>query len=148
MKKRWFLVPILVGGLAIGIMGGVALAQDDGTGDVSPWSKFTSRVAVILGLEEADVQNAFNQAAREMEDEALQQKLDCMVEQGRLSPEQSDEYGSWHQSRPEGITPFGGFGDRRFHRGRMSGGPSGRGMWFNSAESVTPTPEGTESTPL
>ena len=128
MKKRWFLVPILAGGLAIGIMGGVALAQDDGTGDVSPWSKFTSRVAVILGLEEAQVQDALDQAAREIQDEALQQKLDWLVEEGRLSPEQADEYGSWHQSRPEGITPFGGFGDRGFHRGRMWGGRGGPGL--------------------
>ena len=146
MKKRWFLVPILAGVLAISITGGVALAQDDGTGIGSPWSKIASKVAVILGLEEADVQAALDQAAREIQDEALQQKLDCMVEEGRLTPEQADEYGQWSQSRPEGIAPFGGFGGRGFHRGGMMGGSGGRGMWFHFGSPPAPTPDDSGAT--
>ena len=146
MKKRWFLVPILAGVLALGITGGVALANDAGTGDASPWSTFASKVAAILGLEEAQVQDAFNQASRETQDEALQQKLDRMVEEGRMTQPQADEYKEWHLSRPEGLSPrdpFGGFRGHGFHRGRMRGFG---GMWFNCPESVTPIPESSGAT--
>lgn len=147
MKKRWILVPILVVVLILGITGGaagVALAQGDGTSEGSPWSSFTSRVAAILGLDEAKVQDAFDQAARDMQDEALRKRLDNQVEQGQLSQEQADDHYEWYQSRPEGLSPgfpFGGFGGRLFHRGGMWGGPGERGMWFNYRVPATPTPE-------
>lgn len=144
MKKHWLLVPILVGVLALGITGGIALAQGGGTGDASPWSSFTSRVAAILGLDEAKVQDAFDQAARDMQDEALRERLDNQVEQGRLSQEQADEYYEWYQSRPEGLLspglPFGGFRGPWFDRGGMWGGLRGHGKWFNHGAPATPTP--------
>ena len=103
MKKRWFVVPLLVGVLALGIMGGTALAQDRGTSSDSPVGKFASKVAAILGLDETKVQDAFKQAAKETQDEALQTKLGRLVEQGRLTQEQADAYKAWYLARPEGI---------------------------------------------
>ena len=83
MKRRWLFIPLLVGALAIGITGGAILANGTGTEGDSPLKSFASRVAVILGLDESQVQDAFDQAATEMQDEALQQKLDRQVEQSR-----------------------------------------------------------------
>jgi len=126
MKKRWLLVPIVAAVIAFAVMGGVALAQGNDESAGSPWSSFASRVASILGLDEATVQDAFDQARSEMQDEALQQRLDNMVERGLINPEQADEYYEWYQSRPEGM-PFGGFGGRGFGRGGMWGGMKWRG---------------------
>ena len=81
--------------------------------------RFASRVAAKLELDEGKVQDAFRQVAREVEDEVLQRKLGRMVESGRLTEEQADEYRKWYSSRPEGL-PF---------RGAFGGGMWGGGGW-------------------
>ena len=163
MKKRWLFSALLVVVLTIGISGGVVLAQEgDGDGD-SPLKSLVSRVAAILGLEEAEVQSAFDQAAGEMQNEALQQRMDRAVEEDRLDQEQADEYMQWYQSRPESIFPeipfrkfgprgFGGqsrdfealpgFGLERFHRGGMRGDCAEALMrfWRGVRPEATPTP--------
>lgn len=142
MKRRWLFVTLLVGVLALGITGGTVLAQEDGTSSGSPLKSFVSRVAAILGLDEATVQDAFKQAAKETQDEALQRKLDAMVAQGRMTQEQADQYMQWYQSRPEALFPgfpFGGFGKHGFFRGGMMGGRGWYGMGFNKI-APTPTP--------
>ena len=93
---------------------------------------------------------AFNQAAREMEDEALQQRLGQLVKQGRLTPEEADDYGNWYQSRPDALSPalpFGGFGRGGFHRGPMWGGRGWGGIKGGWEAPSTPTPETSGLTP-
>ncbi len=151
MKKRWLFVTLLVGILAIGISGGAVLALGDGTSGDSPSKNLVSRVAAILGIEEAQVQDAFDQAAKEMQDEALQQRLDRLVEQGRLTQEQADEYQQWYQSRPESLSPgfqFHGFGGRGFFRGGIWSGLGRHGVRFFHGASPTSTPESSEATSL
>jgi hypothetical protein len=145
MKRRWLVITLLVGVMAIGITGGTVLAQDGGgvVGGDSPPQKFTSRVATILGLDEAHVQAAFKQAGREMQNEALQRKLARMVEHGRLTQEQADAYMEWYQARPEGLLP--GFGGHGFHRGGMMGGRGGHGM-MGPWEQMPPPPAPGSST--
>jgi hypothetical protein len=110
MKKR-LLLPVAATMIVISIFtGGVVMAQENGDGETPVIESFASRVAAILGLDEAQVQDAMDQARREMQDEALKSKLDSLVEQGRLTQEQADEYWQWYQSRPEGIRGFGGPG--------------------------------------
>jgi hypothetical protein len=110
MKKR-LLLPVAATMIVISIVtGGAIMAQENGSGKTPVIESFASRVAAILGLDEAQVQDAMDQARREMQDEALQRKLDSMVERGWLTQEQSDEYWQWYQSRPEGIWEFGGPG--------------------------------------
>ena len=146
MKKRWFVATLLVGVLAIGITGGTVLAQTDGTNSDSLVGKFASKVAAILGLDETKVQDALKQAAGEIQDEALQRKLDHMVEIGRLTQEQADDYYEWYQSKPEGIFPGRGFGGHGFLRGSMMGRHGGYGMGF--WQQTPPAPESTETTSL
>jgi hypothetical protein len=110
MKKR-LLLPVAATMIVISIVtGGAIMAQENGSGETPVIESFASRVAAILGLDEAQVQDAMDQARREMQDEALQRKLDSMVERGRLTQEQADAYLEWYQSRPEGIWEFGGLG--------------------------------------
>ena len=63
-KKRWIVVPVTLVALALGVTGGVAMAQES-EGD-SPLQSFASRVASILGIDEQQVEDALEQASREM----------------------------------------------------------------------------------
>ena len=130
MNKRWVFVALLLGALAVGITGGTVLAQDSGASGSGSVKTFASRMAAILGLDQAKVQDAMNQAAREAQNDALLQRLDSMVQAGRLTQQQADEYKGWYQSRPESLSPgfdmhgFGGgmggiMGGGRGHRGGM-----------------------------
>ncbi len=126
MRKRWIVVSLLVGLLTIGITGGVVLAQEGGGSEKTSLAKsFASRVAAILGLDETQVESAMKQAAGQIQDEALQAKLDKMVESGRLTQQQADQYREWYKARPDSLAPglgFGGFGGPRGHHGRHRGG--------------------------
>ena len=62
MKKSWVMIAAIVGVLAIGDTGGVILAQEDPTDGGSPFKSLVSRVAAILGINEGEVQAAFDQA--------------------------------------------------------------------------------------
>ena len=123
IKKRWYVGSLTAVLLAIAITGGAVLAQEGETNGDSPLRSFVSRVASILGLEEAQVQDAIDQAAGEMQDEALQSRLDSLVEGGRLNQEEADEQWEWYQSRPDSISPgIPGFAGPGHHGGKMWGG--------------------------
>ena len=103
-------------------------------------------MAATLGLEESDVQDAFAQAGREMEDDALHRSLDMQVEKGRLTQEQADEYEGWYQARPEALSPrlrFRGFGGHGFFGGRMRFGGG-----FHHGVGPMPAPETTDGDPV
>lgn len=154
MKKRWLVVTLLFSVLALGITGGTVLAQESVPSGASPAKSFASRVAAKLGLDEAKVQGAFNQAARDIQNEAQQQKLDRMVAQGRLTQAQADQIKQWYQSRPEVLAPGFPFGGPGFHDGGVGGrephgkgfkdggvrgrGPHGKGFKHGVAPAPTP----------
>ena len=126
-RKHWFITSLTVVVLVLGIGGGTVLAQEGSTNGDSPLKGFVSRVASILGIEEQQVQDAFEKAAREIQDERVQRKLDMLVERGRLTQEQADEYKAWYGSRPEGLSPRFGFHGRH---GLFRGGRGyARGFW-------------------
>ena len=134
MKKKWLFIPVLAGMLMLALVGGTAFSQSENGDESSPLSSFASRVASILGLDEATVQDAMDQARQEMREEALQAKLNFQVEQGLITQEQADEYYEWYQARPEDL-PRAWFGGRGF-------GKSGRHGWHGGAfkNHVVPTP--------
>lgn len=174
-KKRWLLFPVLAGLLAVGITAGAVLAQGGGEDGESALHSFANRVANILGLEESKVQDAFTQAKEEaMEakqaarETRLQDKLNQLAADGKISQEQADQYSEWVRSRPEGIRSllgmpgfgghrllgehgFGGkmFGGRGFG-GRMFGGHSfGHGLFGQNpggeSQSFQQAPDGSFS---
>ena len=147
MRKRWLFVPLAVVVLMFGVAGGAALADGDETNGDSPLNSLVARVASILGLEEAVVQDAFDQAATELRDEALQNRLDSLVEGGQLTQEQADEQLEWYQSRPESIDPgirgipgHGGKGGQMCGGG-MRGGRGHFGGGFFYGGPTAPAPE-------
>ena len=109
------------------------MAQGDGAEGGSPLQSFASRVAVILGLDETQVQDAFSQAAGELQVDRLQLKLDRLVENGRLTQEEADEYKEWYLSRPDTALQGGhlrGFGGRGFFGGGFRSGHGSHGIRF------------------
>jgi hypothetical protein len=120
MKKRGIIVIAVTGLVGVGLMAGTVMANGgpiDGLGDTMP-----ARVAEILGIEQDRVEDAFQQARRDIADETLQARLDKLVENEVITQEQADEYAEWFESRPEieGVDGpfgkhlmhgFGGFGD-------------------------------------
>ena len=122
MRKRWIIIPVVLVTMALAVAAaGVALAQKDDSD--SKADKFTSRVAEILGLDEAQVSDAMKQARQEFRDEAMQSKLDSLVEKGLITQEEADEYLDWYQSRPEALAWFGksGFGYGKYDHKRGYG---------------------------
>ena len=118
MRKRW-VAALIVMGLILGVFtGGVVLSQESygKNSNTSPFQKLIARVAQTLGIGEDELQSAFDQAVKETRDEALQSKLDSLVEQGSMTPEQAEEYKTWYQSRPDSLSP--GLHGRKFGFGR------------------------------
>ncbi|MDD5702374.1 MAG: hypothetical protein PHU23_10045 [Dehalococcoidales bacterium] len=152
LKRRWAIIAVVAVVVLVltGVIGGLVSAQTPTpsttptpTGIPEAGDEFLARVAEILGIEQADLEAAVKQAAQEMQDERIQDRLDKLVEQGKLTQEQADEYLDWWQSRPdvpEGWNAFPGLGPR----GMMSNGKMGvRGGFhcgprFNANQATEP----------
>ena len=107
MRKLRIIIPIAMAVVAVAVIGfSVVLAQENENGD-SNTSKLAAKVAEILGLDASEVDEAINQARRELTDEAVQNNLNALVEKGSLTQAQADEYLDWIQSKPENIPAIG-----------------------------------------
>ena len=129
MRKLQIIIPLAIAVVAVAVISfSIALAQGNEGGD-SNASELAIKVAEILGLDAAEVYGAIKQAREELRDEAVQKKLNALVEKGRLTQEQADEYLNWIQSRPEGIPAMRKqfFGKMGHHKGWK-----GHGRFFGS----------------
>ena len=150
MRKRWLAIALTMTILVSGLVGtGIAMADEtDGTSD-SFISSLASKVATILGLDEATVQDAIDQAQTELHDEAMQSKLDALVQSGAITQEQADAWGNWYGSMPDVMPGFGGrgFGFGFGGRGGHGHGRGGFGGFHNcppaQAGEAAPSAEGT-----
>jgi hypothetical protein len=97
-NKKLVIASVLVVGILVLSISGVALAQAEGE---SSGNSLFARVAAILGIDEQKVESAFNQAQSEMQKEAMAARLKSLVEQGRLTQEQADQYQQWWESKPD-----------------------------------------------
>ncbi|MBI4286065.1 MAG: hypothetical protein HY670_09260 [Chloroflexi bacterium] len=91
---------------------------------VTPAETLLSRVAEILGIEAAQLEAAIAQARREAQDEAVEAYLQKLVEQGKITPEQADQYKAWWLSRPDALPPivkraFAHFPAKRWQSGNI-----------------------------
>jgi len=124
-KKKWMIVAVLAATLVLlaGIIGGVAYAQTDTQTNTDPTKTLLARVATILGIDQTKLEDAFSQAQKEMQDEALSDQLQSLVDEGKITQQQADQYKQWWQSRPDlpsGLDFRGGMG---FHGGFPGPGP-------------------------
>ena len=145
-KKHWFIGLVVLMAAVIGLGSATVLAQES-DGETSRLG-LIARVANILGLEEQQVQDAFDQAQQELRDEQFEemvgQRLDALVESGRITQEQADELREWYAERPDSFWLAGGsvrggkdgrdrgskFGGRSFDHGKSFGRQEDHGGHF------------------
>ena len=94
MKKKWIFIPMVVVLTTVSLVSGVVFAQEDSNVKKIKQT-LTGRVAIILGLEEKVVQDSFDQARKQIEDEriaeieaSIQKKLDG----GDITKDEADKW--------------------------------------------------------
>ena len=126
MRRRIVGASLLLGLLAAVIAGGAVLAQNTEDTSTAPIEESKSsgilvRVAEILGIEQDQVENAFEQATREYAEQKSADLLSKLVEMGQLTQAAADAYQEWLEARPEGVFPgfkgYGGWGHGFFGKG-------------------------------
>ncbi len=144
MRRKWLLIPALAALLLTGAIAGTAFAQGESDDDSSSVSRFVAILAEKLGIDEDQVQTAVEETKEELQaerkaawEQQLRDKLAAMVEEGKVTQEQADEYLDWYLNPPE-IAPgnqrgkFGfGRGDHRGKRGTFRG----HGRMFRGGDS-------------
>jgi hypothetical protein len=150
-KKKVILAALLAGVLLVGGISGVVLAQannaDESTSGAvacqtentnqtenqTSYDSLLNRVCQIyenntgVAIDPQQLEEAFAQARREMQDQALKTWLDNLVAQGKISQSQEDEYLTWWQARPENMTVLGPLGGGLGLQGFGGGMRWGRG---------------------
>ena len=105
-KKKFIIIAVVAALVVVGSIAGVVLAQ---TGDVNVSQPKTllARVAEKLGIDQQKLEDAFAQAQSEMRTEALQNRLQSLVSQGKITQPQADDYLNWWEAKPDVPAGFG-----------------------------------------
>jgi hypothetical protein len=139
-SKKFIIITVLVVVALAGTIGGVALAQGNGDENPQPGARqaaLLERVCEIYyentgtTINADDLQNAFAQAQGEIREEALQNYLQGLVDNDKITQEQADELLDWWQSRPD-VPVVPGFAGQGMHRGFCR--PGGFGGWFGAPQ--------------
>jgi hypothetical protein len=129
-SKKFIIIAVLAVVLLAGSIGGVALAQSGDENNSQPPAQnqtLLDKVCAIyeqntgVAIDSGELQKAFDQARSEMRDEALNNYLQKLVSEGKMTQEQADQYKAWLKSKPDVPFAPGFFG--HMHRG--FGGPGG-----------------------
>jgi hypothetical protein len=139
-KRKWFIPVVLSIVLVGGIAGGVMVAADDSSGNVDQQSQLADRYQALLdracaiyeentgvAIDSEQLKDALTQAQGELKEETLEGRLQNLVENGKMTQEEADNYLEWWQSRPDIEVPLPGLGGPG-HRGGMMWG-RGFGPW-------------------
>ena len=140
-SKKFLLLALLVPAVLVGSIGGVAFAQsgsDDTTQPEARHEALLDRIAAIyeentgVAIDSEALRDAFAQAQSEMRAEALQNHLQSLVDEGKITQEEADQYLEWLQSRPDIELPLPGLGGHSHGDGMMLGRGSQAlgGPWF------------------
>src|SRR4030043_1437598 len=118
-SKKFVLVTILATVGLVGSITGVVLAQngDDSQPKAGP-EALLERVSEIyeentgVAIDSQKLKEAFAQAQSEIRGEAVKNRLQSLVDEGKLTQEQADQYLEWWQSKPDVPAgfDFGGLG--------------------------------------
>ncbi len=108
LKKSKILIisAMVLAVLLIGSTAGIVLAQT-GTDGQSRLSTMMDRVAAIYKektgttIDSAKLQESMTQAQQEARDKALNDQLQKMVDAGKITKEQAEQYKTWLKSRPD-----------------------------------------------
>lgn len=135
-KRKWFIPIVVVSVLLIGgIVGGVMVAADDSASNIENQNQATDRNQALLDracaiyqeetgvtIDPEQLKDALKQARSEMQNEALESRLQNLVDEGMITQEEADNYLEWWQSRPDVGLPLPGLGRPGPGCGMMRGG--------------------------
>ena len=132
-KRKWFIPVVLSIVLIGGIAGGVMVAADDDSAKIDHQNQLADRHQELLdracaiyqentgvSIDSERLKDALHQAESELREEALESKLQNLVEDGKLTQEEADKYLEWWQSRPDIEVPLPGL---------AGSGPGGGKRW-------------------
>lgn len=123
-KRKWFVPMVVVLSVLLigGITGGIVAASDDSS-SVEEQTEAADRYQVLLGracaiyeestgvaINSGQLMDALKQARQEMRDEALGTWLQKLVEDGKITQGEADQYLEWWQSRPDIELPLPALG--------------------------------------
>ena len=131
MRRKWLIIPALTALVLTGAIAGTAFAQGESDDDSPSVSRFVEILAEKLGIDEDQVQTAVEEAKAELQaerkaawEQQLRDKLAAMVEDGKITQDQADEYLDWRLNPPELAQGRSGkkfaFG-KGHHRGKKGG---------------------------
>ncbi len=109
LKKYWIGIfaaaALLMGAITFGVVAAQETGEGENTAEAENLAPKTilGRVAAVLGLDEATVEDAFQQARKDQKTEGYRDKLDRQVENGRITSEEAEEQFIWFQSRPDSL---------------------------------------------
>jgi hypothetical protein len=116
-RSKKFIAIVLAAVLLVGGTVGVVLAADNGDEDGSlPEARpeaLLDRVCAIYqentgnDIDPEALKDAFAQASSEMRNEALQSRLQNLVDQDKITQEQAKQYLEWWESKPDFPFNFG-----------------------------------------
>lgn len=72
-----------------------------------------------VAIDSEQLKDALDQAQSELRDEALQNLLENLVDEGKITQEEADQYLEWRQSRPDIELPLPGLGRHVLGGGMM-----------------------------
>jgi uncharacterized membrane protein len=136
-KRKWFIPVVVVTVLLIGgITGGVVAAVNNSSSNTTAGNQTqaTDRYQALLdracaiyeettgvALDPEQLKEALEQARSEMQGEALKSWLQNLVDKGKITQEEADQYLEWWQSRPDTELPLPGLGGHGQGGGMMWG---------------------------
>ena len=137
-SKKFITITLLAIVLLVGTTIGIVFAQEETEGTTPAKLTMLDRVAGNLGIEPQVLKDAFAEVRSEMRDEALDGYLQKMVDYGKITQDEADQYKEWWQSRPDTEllgSHKGSFGFEGFRGGMKWGG--GRSGWSGHTTSET-----------
>ena len=111
--KKILIVVVVAVAILAASLGTVAIVQADdepvATSSTADSTTIWDRIASILNQNTGstvtgdDLKTASDEAHQQIRDEALDSRLQKLVENGKITQEQADEYKAWLESRPDTI---------------------------------------------
>jgi len=153
-KRKWFIPVVVVSVLLIGgIVGGVVVAGNDNTTNTEGQGQATNRYQALLdrvcaiyeektgvAIDSEQLKDALEQAQIEIQDGALGNWLQNLVDNGKITQEEADQYLEWWQSRPDVQLPSPRLG------GPGPGGGMGWGRGFGQLGGLCGEPNAADET--
>jgi hypothetical protein len=145
-KRKWFIPVVvvsvlLIGGITGGVVAAAAANNSSSNATAGNQSQASERYQALLdracaiyeektgvAIDSEQLKGALDQAQSELQEEALESRLQNLVDEGKMTQEEADQYLEWWQSRPDIQLPLPGLGGHGNEGGMMGGrgfGPRG-----------------------